>query len=463
MRLPEAAMRRLLLLRAHETATPEPPAWTAADRDWATRVARAGVGDDAAPARFIDERTTHAMQRLAARDSAVRRALEARLPLPALLAAAALLGLLAGALADHVGAARRIDLLAPPMLVLLLWNTLVYLWMAGAALWPRQRRPGLRRVLARLLQPALARSGPLARFGADWAAVSAPLQGARVAALLHVAAAALALGLIGGLYLRGLVLDYRAGWESTLLDATQVHALLQRLLAPASAFTGIVLPDLAQVQALRVQQGQVAQGEAAPWLHLDAATLLLAVVLPRLALALAALLRSAWLARRLPLDLGDPWLQRLLAQAPRGRQQLWLLPHAQALSAQAALGLRERLARLLGDPVQLNVADALPYGDEDDAARCTPPPGSTQLLLAVDLASTPEAEVHGRWLATVAAAAPTLPRALLADATALTARSAHAPERLVARREAWAQLAASHGCAFAVLDDDDALARALRG
>ena len=41
----------------------------------------------------------------------------------------------------------------------------------------------------------------------------------RAETALHAGAAALALGLVAGLYVRGLVLDYRAGWESTFLDA----------------------------------------------------------------------------------------------------------------------------------------------------------------------------------------------------------------------------------------------------
>ena len=60
----------------------------------------------------------------------------------------------------------------------------------------------------------------------------------RIAALLHVAAAAVAIGLLGSMYLRGLVLDYRAGWQSTFLQADTVQRVLSTLLAPATALTG---------------------------------------------------------------------------------------------------------------------------------------------------------------------------------------------------------------------------------
>ena len=69
------------------------------------------------------------------------------------------------------------------------------------------------------------------RFFADWTVLGLPLNSARMALVLHFSAAALALGLMAGLYLRGLVLDYRAGWQSTFLQAPAVQALLDTLLA----------------------------------------------------------------------------------------------------------------------------------------------------------------------------------------------------------------------------------------
>ena len=44
-------------------------------------------------------------------------------------------------------------------------------------------------------------------------------------------------------------LEYRAGWESTFLDAARVRALLGFALAPAAWLTGIALPDVARLEA----------------------------------------------------------------------------------------------------------------------------------------------------------------------------------------------------------------------
>ena len=64
----------------------------------------------------------------------------------------------------------------------------------------------------------------------EWLTLSAPLMSARVAAILHAAAFAFALGAIASLYLRGIVFDYRAGWESTFLAAGEVHRILALVL-----------------------------------------------------------------------------------------------------------------------------------------------------------------------------------------------------------------------------------------
>ncbi|PWC05234.1 hypothetical protein DCE94_02745 [Agromyces badenianii] len=73
----------------------------------------------------------------------------------------------------------------------------------------------------------------------------------RAARVLHLAAAATALGLIADLYLRGLAFECRASWESTFLGGEQVHALLAVTLAPGSWLTGIPVLDVAAIEAIR--------------------------------------------------------------------------------------------------------------------------------------------------------------------------------------------------------------------
>ncbi|GAB1388053.1 hypothetical protein MASR1M6_02340 [Rubrivivax sp.] len=452
--LDERSARQVLLLRAYESADPPDPAWTAEDRDWATRVARASLPEDAAPTRFIAERARHAMQRLAPRETAVRAALAARFAGRAWVIVTVLLGFAIGLAVDHIGPAQRINLLAPPIWALVAWNLLVYLALIVAPL--RGKGPGrFRRWLRASWQPKGGRWGrhaTLARFALDWARVAAPLDGARAALVLHLGSAALALGVVCSLYVRGLVLDYLAGWESTFLSAGAVHALLATLLAPASAVTGIALPDATALAAMQIGPAQPAQASAAPWLHLYAATLVLFIIGPRLLLAALARLQSWRLQRRLPLAADDAWFKQWL-QPRRGLTgTVWLLPHAAPASAAAALALQDALQATSQGRARLQAAPPVPYGDEAEPGSTTPPPDAALVLVLVDLASTPEEEVHGRLLERLASSAPASRRVLLADEAGYRQRLGEDPAALAARRQAWQTLADAHGTTLLAVD-----------
>ncbi|MFM7507578.1 MAG: DUF2868 domain-containing protein, partial [Rubrivivax sp.] len=362
--------RRVLLLRAYESP-PGPAPWTDDDRAWATRQAVAAVGEDAPPARFVATRAALALPRLLPRAPEAARWLGRRGWHPALVPLALLLGLLAGLAVDQLGPPQRVNLLAPAVWAVVLWNLAVY-----AALALPAPQPGL---LARLMVRLMAgRCGTLPRqpqLLADWLRASAPLMAQRAALLMHTAAAALALGLIAGLYLRGLVMDYRAGWQSTFLEAPAVQAVLGLALRPAAWLTGVAVPDVAP---LRLAPGAAATASAAPWIHLFAATLLLAVVLPRAVLAARAALRAARLARRFPLALDDDYFEALHPlMRPASRRPLTLLwcplaPVAGPVS-------------LLGQPVALPDEGGQPLFDAGDgdhlhlralppALRDSPPP-----------------------------------------------------------------------------------------
>ena len=326
----EDEARRVLLLQAVETTTAAAPApgrvpsgpWSADDRHWATQQAVATVGEDARPEGFVVARAAIALQRLLPRDSAAQRWLSRRGWHPAWVVLAMLLGFIAGVLADQLGPPQRVNLLAPAVWAVVAWNLVVYVLM----LVPLPTG-GVRAWLAGLGLHGPGGGGAPAAAGALWAEHAAPLMTHRAALVLHSAAAALAMGLVAGLYLRGLVLDYRAGWQSTFLDAAGVQQALGWLLAPASALTGIAVPDIAP---LRLAPGADASATAAPWIHLYAATLALAVIVPRCLLALWAAGRASATARRFPLALDTPYFEGLHPLMRPGRSNvlrlLWLAP-----------------------------------------------------------------------------------------------------------------------------------------
>ena len=418
-------------------------------------MARASAAAHRDGSRFVCERAHHAMQRLRPRDAMADRFLQARPAAGPWLLAAVLLGLGLGLLVDRIGPSQRINLLAVPIGLLLLWNVAVYLVLALQALLPARARRGLRQRLPALWSSRLPGSqapGPLQRLSVDWGRASAPANAARAALLLHAAAAALALGVVAGLYARGLVLDYRAGWQSTFLEPATVRQLLALVLAPASAVTGLAVPGVEAIAALRVGPDGAAQGPAAGWLHLIAATLALVVVGPRLLLAAVAAWHIRQLSRCWPLPWSEPYFQALLRTGSGQALQAWVLPHAAPPSAAAERALQALLDAAADDAVPLRVGMPVGLGHEDDAARCVPPDGTTLALVLVDMASTPEADAQGRLLGTLSHAASAMPRVLLLDEAAFVTRFAALPQRLQQRRQAWQALADQHGVPLCAVD-----------
>jgi len=491
--LDEASARRWCLLQACEDGPPDAALWSPEDATWASRLADETAGPEASDAAWLAERARHAEQRLLPRRATLARAFARGIRVRQFALWAAVGGLAFGVAADLVGRAQLVDLLAAPVWAVVGWNVLVYAWIvlqglrglgiSGAV--PRPAGP-LRRAGRRWLTGAAAPLGALAgkagrtpeqRFAVRWAEVAAPLAADRAAALLHLAAAALALGLVAGLYARALVLDYRVGWQSTLLDPAQVHAALSVLLAPASALTGLPVPDAQAVAALRLGAGGVAAGAtgntfgaAAHWVHLLAATLGWAVVLPRLVLALRAALVARWRARRLPVTLDDAATLRRLASRRRHAgaasraPSVQVLPHGFTPPPAATLGLQRVVAACFGEGVVLHVAEPTAYGDEDHAPGAPPeassgaPAGRAAWRIAwFDLAATPEAQVQGRFAAQPTQAPRGAPQAAsrrvwLVDESRYRQRMGAGSPRLAERRRAWQALAEEVGVPLACVD-----------
>jgi len=446
-------------LEAFETAEPRSPNWTEADRAWADRVALDAAPSGAPLEAFAGTRSRHALQRLGPREPAL-----ARLQGPSLREArwtvlAVVLAFVVGVLADGLAGSRYINLLAPPMWGVIAWNVFVYL---GLLVWPLvqlsrrgsdPRGPIVRsvaeRIGRRIRLPRLtagSSAAALHRFAALWLERSRSLATRRAETLLHLAAAALALGLVAGLYLRGLVFDYRAGWQSTFLTPEVAHAIVTTLLAPASRLSGIALPDVAAFAAMRTVDGQAAgSAPAAMWIHLLALTLVLVVVLPRALLALVAHARSRWRASRFPLPLEQPYYQRLARLQQGGSAKVVVFPYGSVVSPQATLGLRSLLADAFGPRVALDVAPGVAFGAEDEAALAVPP-GTSHAIALFDLSATPETENQGRFLSRLVATLPAgAALAVLLDESQFARRFAGLDDRLAQRREAWRLWGEAHG------------------
>jgi hypothetical protein len=286
-----------------------------------------------------------------------------------------------------------------------------------------------------------------------------------VSRILHLSAVTFAVGALAGMYLRGLAFEYRAGWESTFLDAGQVQVLLSLVLGPAAAITGIDLPDATALQAIRLP----GPGEsAAPWIHLYAVTVALVVVVPRLVLAARARLAERRLAAHLPLPLDDGYFA-MLDRSRRGETPLLaVLPWSHQPDAAAVRRLRSLAASAFGPAVRIELLPVVAYGDEEQAAaRLRSAEGTaadgpaaermaaggqvaaiTAAVALLPATATPEAETHGLLLDTLANALPAGAALLaLVDESAFMARFGNDPQldrRRAERRQAWTRLLSAH-------------------
>jgi hypothetical protein len=469
----ERHAREVTCLEAFETARPESPSWTDDDRAWADRVALEAVAVDAPADAYVAGRARHALQRLGPREPVVERIVRGPISKRGWIVVIAMVAFALGVAADAVGGGQRINLLAPPLWGVLLWNVIVYAlliaWPLVRALRRKPQRPGpLVRATEALLRsrrllPRASSGGSapaLREFARLWLDRTKKLAALRAEAVLHAGAAALALGLIAGMYARGLVLDYRAVWESTFLGPDAAHAVVTTVFGPAAQLAGIALPDAAAFAAMRATHGGAAAGApAAPWLHLIALTLAGVVVLPRAVLALGCAALAMLKTRRFALPLDRPYFQRLLRERKGGAARVSVHPYGSAPTPQATLGLQALLAAALGPRVALEFAATVGFGREDDAAVVVDA-ACTHAVALFDLGATPELESQGRFLRALVAAAPATPLAVVVDTTTFDRRFASVGERVAERRDAWRAWGTAIGCtpAFAALEGEAAAA-----
>jgi hypothetical protein len=474
----EQIARRVVLVRAIESADTGHQVLSEDDRKYASRSARELAAWQAADSKaaltqehFLEQRSEQILKRLAERTPAFATFQRRGLGLPGIWAALPVLALFAGALLDRIADPHRVDLLSAPLLFIIGWNLLVYLVLLVWALIPG-RKTGwagqgvLRRLsvgkaaLPRKLPGALATG--MTNFMAEWAVLSEPLTRARLSRTVHLSAAAFALGAVLSLYARGLLTQYIAGWESTFLDASQVHTLLSWLFTPVLfVFPFLQGFTLADIESLRFSSGISATRAATGgerWVYLYGATILLLVVLPRLLLAGFAGWRARRLARRFPLELEHPYFRRLADSIGAGTPaMLRVLPYSFTLDEARDRGLWTVAAMALGAQARVLLRPTVPYGEEPkDALGDTPADeaGVTVTAALFSLAATPEKENHGAFLDYLVRASRR-GVAVLLDESSMTERGAGQAglEARVAERIAlWRQFCSFHGTAATVVN-----------
>ena len=272
-----------------------------------------------------------------------------------------LTALVLGVGADRVANPHRVDLLSAPILVILAWNLVVYgVLVASFFRHASSSEDGFLIRWRHRFQSWGGRFGrqaeadPAARAGATflrlWQPAAAALNAQRLITVMHVAAGAWALGIVLSLLGRGLFVAYGVGWESTWLDAAQVHFVLKALFAPLVALLPLdafTLADIARLQVGAGSGGQVADGRR--WALMYAGLLALVVIMPRLALAAWAATRSRRLSQQVRVDLDDPYFQRIIDNLFPAQVHMGVITHRatdQAALARVLQQVPAPLARL---------------------------------------------------------------------------------------------------------------------
>lgn len=437
------AARDVLLVHALETTDRkgEIEALTPEDRSRATKTADGDVG---ARARILREE-------LEKKHRPVRVALAASRGHGWMGWGLIVICLVTGFFSNKLGNSRVIDVLAFPLLGLITWNLLVYLLIAVFSL-KRGGKPGWITRLFEMLGEKLTvkkihadSEGLLARgvkeFAANWLQASASVRESRIRAMLHIAAAILVAGMVGGMYWKGLAVEYKAGWESTFITQPEpVQKLYGVIFKPASMVSGIEVPTIDEVNAARS-----GEGKAAKWIHLFAVTVVLLVFVPRLLLAIWSWRRARRLENEIDVIAIDPDYFRRLEKATQGGTSVALVvPHRLDPTPALRAAVRTRLHDLWGGALVVEFADTVGYGDEEEAGNCLPPGRELNYIVPLmSLASTPEDESQGLLVDVLKAAAPEAVMFVLLDAASFMERLEGMPEkerRQKERGDAWGRL-----------------------
>lgn len=461
----EQVARNVMLVKAIETADSSREVLSDDDRMYASRSAKELAQWQAADSassptveHFLQQRSDQLIKRLSERHASFAsfyKRMNGGLLLPLL----PLVALVLGFVLDRIADPHRVDLLSAPLLAILSWNLLMYAVMLIWLFIPRRTgwaSESLIRKLAlgtgslpRRLSKGLAPG--VAQFAGDWTAASAPLARARLARTMHLAAALFAVGAIASLYMRGLMTEYAAGWESTFLDAAQVHAILAWLFTPAMIVFGLPGFSESQVAALHFAQPGAGAGAGSLWVHLYAGTLVLLVVLPRLLMAAIAHLRALRLERKFPIDLNQPYFRQFAEHAGTAEPGvLRVLPYSLTVDEDRDKGLAALAVKMLGERSRMILRPPCSYGEDPAVALhgvdlADPAVTSTAILFGI--AATPEREAHGAFIDYVSRARVRGLKVLL-DESGYLERTGDQPgneRRMAERVHLWRQFCDYHG------------------
>lgn len=414
-RFSETDAADILLADAAEHHFLEEGSWSSADQSKATHDARELAGDNQSPEILLPLRAKLVLARLTTvlpHPVDIKQFSWHTTLLTVILMSAAYV---MGALTDRLCTdGSRINLLAVPLLLIIVWNLAVYavLLLNALHLLPASRIP-IRETAARLLTrihlPRLKNHALKMKFASLWTRAVFPQIRLYVARSLHLAAAAFAVGILTSILVRGIGTAWIVGWESTWFadspELVQNFINFTYGLIPAERFGLPPIPDAEGIATLRFDMSP-STDQAAPWLIRLMALLFASVILPR---SLLALWDSVLLSRaknRIDLSLDTPYYRSILSRSNIISCWTGLIIDSADPAEAERKDLQQLMQALSAADLTSNI-DSLTHNTWEEApdhflARL-PAALRYQLILLVDPINTPEDEVHGAFIENAAA------------------------------------------------------------
>jgi hypothetical protein len=379
------------------------------------------------------------------------------IPVPKwLIAAPIAVAFVVGLATDSLTSGGKIQLLSLPLLALLVWNLVVYAWIVFRKLrpaiksnptdwigeWVAQRLGEMRKLLDGQGKDdtwSLLRT----RFIRIWLERNRERHRSLLLAVFHGAAIALVLGIVVGMYVRGLGFEYRAGWSSTFLGAESLYRFLVIVLGPSAAMLDVPIPNPAVLGELAWSVNPKG-GDAAPWIHLYAETCFSYVFLPRAYLAYRA--QQKW--ARFKWEMETDSTKSSLAVAPDAKR-VCVIPFNVSLDSTMRESLRATLADESGPP-NVEFRESVEYDSVRDyfgelEFQSDSPPAA--LAVTFSLGATPEKEIHGDVVERCQALAGRSAASvfILLEASGFLKRFGDDEERFAARLKNWTRFSEEYG------------------
>lgn len=410
-------VRRVMIVQAVEQTDEKSRLVSNADRTEAASVAGAPLAKNRSFSeehRFLAARAETIIARLISRypdESSWLLSSNSNYRLGLLSSVLLLIALVTGFLSNELGPDNRINILSFPLLGILAWNLFVYVKEVILFLSYRDNffcgflTEGFARFVS---TPQIGTqisstedSSPLNAaqklYARRWYEFQLPMLSFRIKSLLHFVALTLAASAIGGMYVKGLAVEYRAIWESTFItDADQLRPLLHFVLGSAISISGDELPSVEELNAMHWQSGdrEIGGENAARWIHWYAITIGIFVLLPRTVLGILWRFKSSQLRQALPYRETCPhYFDYLLSISTGNAREIQVIPYSFNPDNGTKQHAVAALATALRCPVNVDWLPTIEFGNEESLGKLLLNQQNKQTLL-FSFAATPEKETH---------------------------------------------------------------------